>query len=199
MKSMHEHTEIERLKIKESIANIEWEKRRVKDSEEVIIEAQVSKKNADEAWTQVAKERREADEYLKSVEDRVKAWEDRLRVKEKELQHVQFWSLREIETRIEEEQDRSQALHGKLIISQETWTEEVKAKQESLAKRTKILESKETEIKSDLEKLTEERRPSFKEIKRFAEREVQTKHDEHLQEVLSLACCFKQIHVMRLK
>lgn len=85
-----------------------------------------------------------------------------------------------------------QALHAKLVHEQATWTEEVKVKQETLAKRTKILECKEAEIKNDLEKLTEERRLAIDEIKRFAEmearawaaeRDLQTKHDEHLQEV----------------
>ncbi|CAM6126102.1 unnamed protein product [Calypogeia fissa] len=191
LKSVHEHCEIERVKTKESMADLERERTRIKDSEEAIVEAHAAKKNADEAWARVSKERREADEYLKSVEDRVKAWEDRLQVKEKELQQQQF-SLRGIESRIQEERDSSEALHSKLILEQETWTEELKAKQDSLAKRTKILECKEAEIKIDLQKLAEERRLAINEIKRFAEmearawaaeRELQTKHEEHSQEV----------------
>ncbi|CAM6108503.1 unnamed protein product [Calypogeia fissa] len=191
LKSMHDHCEMERLKTKESIAHLERERKRIKDLEASIVEAQTSKKNADEAWARVSKERREADEYLKSVEDRVKEWEDRLRVKEKELQQQQF-SLQEIESRVQEEQDRSQDLHSRLILEQETWTEELKAKHDSLAKRTKILDSKEADIKSDLQKLREERRLAINEIQRFAEmearaldaeRELQTKHEEHSQEV----------------
>ncbi|CAM6111744.1 unnamed protein product [Calypogeia fissa] len=190
LKSMHDHCEMERLKTKESIAHLERERKRIKDLEASIVEAQTSKKNADEAWARVSKERREADEYLKSVEDRIKEWEDRLRVKEKELQQQQF-SLQEIESRVQEE-DRSQDLHSRLILDQEIWMGELKAKHDSLAKRTKILDSKEADIKSDLQKLTEERRLAINEIQRFAEmearaldaeRELQTKHEEHSQEV----------------
>ncbi|BFI30956.1 hypothetical protein MPTK2_3g17060 [Marchantia polymorpha subsp. ruderalis] len=191
LKSMHDQCEHERSKAKELIADLEKEKKRVKEAEDAIEEAQASKKNADEAWARVAKERREADDYLKSVEERIKAWEDRLRVKEKELQQQQL-SLRDIESRIQEEQDRSRAMHAKITNEQENWNEDLKAKQDSLAKRTKILENKEAEIKSDLDKLTEERRLAIDEIKRFAEiearvwsaeRELQAKHDEHLQMV----------------
>ncbi|KAL2632589.1 hypothetical protein R1flu_004068 [Riccia fluitans] len=186
LNSMHDQCEHERSKAKDLIADLEKERKRLKDAEMSIEEAHVSKKNADDAWARVAKERREADDYLKSVEERIKAWEDRLRVKEKELQQQEF-SLREIESRMKEEQDQSQA---KLTQEKENWTEELKAKQESLAKRAKILVNKEAEIKSDLEKLAEERRLAIDEIKRFAEiearawaaeRELQTKQDEHLQ------------------
>jgi hypothetical protein len=85
-----------------------------------------------------------------------------------------------------------QGLHAKLVQEQESWTEELKCKQEVLAKHTKLLENKEAEIKRDLEILTEERRLAINEIKRFAEmesriweaeRDLQTKHEQHLQEV----------------
>lgn len=88
-----------------------------------------------------------------------------------------------------------QALHAKLVQEQESWTQELKAKQESLSKRNIILDAKEEEINNDLERLTEERRVALEDIKRLAEmetrawgaeRELQTKHDEHLKEV---SCC----------
>ena len=85
-----------------------------------------------------------------------------------------------------------QALHAKLVQEQETWSQELKVKQESLTSRYKKLESKEEEIKADLEKLAEERRVAHEEINRLAEmearawateRDLQVKHDAHIKEV----------------
>lgn len=79
-----------------------------------------------------------------------------------------------------------------MVQEQESWTQELKAKQESLSKRSRILDAKEEEINNDLERLTEERRVALEDIKRLAEmetrawgseRELQAKHDEHLKEV----------------
>lgn len=85
-----------------------------------------------------------------------------------------------------------QALHAKLVQEQESWTQELKAKQESLSKRNTVLDAKEEEINNGLERLTEERRVALEDIKRLAEmeakawgaeRDLQTKHNEHLKEV----------------
>lgn len=79
-----------------------------------------------------------------------------------------------------------------MVEEQESWTQELNAKQESLSKRSRVLDAKEEEINNDLERLTEERRVALEDIKRLAEmearawsaeRELQTKHDEHLKEV----------------
>jgi chromosome segregation ATPase len=95
-----------------------------------------------------------------------------------------------------------QALHTKLVQEQESWTQELKAKQESLSKRSRILDAKEEEINNDLERLTEERRVALEDIKRLAEmetrawgaeRELQTKHDEHLKEV---SFCVQHAHAL---
>ena len=86
---------------------------------------------------------------------------------------------------------------------QESWTQELKAKQESLSKRNRILDTKEEEINNDLERLTEERRVALEDIKRLAEmetrawaaeRELQTKHDEHLKEVGSATSYVQRAH-----
>lgn len=86
----------------------------------------------------------------------------------------------------------NQVLQEKLVREQEKWGDEMKAKQEGMTKRAEVLDMKEAEIRTDLEKLTEERRRTIEEIKRFAEmesrtwaaeRELQAKHEHHLQEV----------------
>lgn len=79
-----------------------------------------------------------------------------------------------------------------MVQEQESWSLELKTKQESLSKRNRILDAKEEEINNDLERLTEERRVTLEDIKRLAEmearawnaeRDLQAKHDDHLKEV----------------
>ncbi|XP_024396324.1 uncharacterized protein [Physcomitrium patens] len=191
LSELQRQMEQERFKVREMMASLGKGKVRLKEAEEAIAEAHSSKKSAEEAWARTAQERRESTEYLKSVEERLKQWDDRLRIKEKELQGQQK-KLLEIENQAREEQEHSEALHAKLVQEQESWSLELKAKQESLSKRNRILDAKEEEINNDLERLTEERRVTLEDIKRLAEmearawnaeRDLQAKHDDHLKEV----------------
>ncbi|KAH8968613.1 hypothetical protein BDL97_03G136100 [Sphagnum fallax] len=191
LQGVQKQLEQENFHLQEMIADMERDKERLKDAERATAEAQDSRRQADNAWARATKERNEAAQYLISVRECVTQWEDRLHSKEKELMQQQK-TIQEVEDQAREEQEQSEGLHAKLVQEQESWTEELKCKQEVLAKHTKLLENKEAEIKRDLEILTEERRLAINEIKRFAEmesriweaeRDLQTKHEQHLQEV----------------
>jgi hypothetical protein len=83
-------------------------------------------------------------------------------------------------------------MQTKLVNEQQAWNEEIKSKQENIIIQSETLENKETNMKKDIEILVEEKRCTIEEMEhlmemkvkiKVAEKQLHTKHENHIQDV----------------
>jgi chromosome segregation ATPase len=108
----------ERAKMQEMKEEIVREKSQLRGVDEAISESQITKTNADDAWARAIKAQSDSAEYLRSVEERVKSWEDELTLRESELlQHQHL--VEEAEAQAKDDYQHSmvtQSLHFLLQV-----------------------------------------------------------------------------------
>lgn len=108
----------ERAKMQEMKEEIVREKSQLRGVDEAISESQITKKNADDAWARAIKAQSDSAEYLRSVEERVKSWEDELTLRESELLQQQHL-VEEAEAQAKDDYQQSmvtQSLHFLLQV-----------------------------------------------------------------------------------
>lgn len=108
----------ERAEMQEMKEEIVREKSQLRGVDEAISESQTTKKNADDAWARAIKAQSDSAEYLRSVEERVKSWEDELTLRENELLQQQHL-VEEAEAQAKDDYQQSmvtQSLHFLLQV-----------------------------------------------------------------------------------